>query len=113
MNHLKKKRNTIVDSEKEKAKQVFGKVFGLKRGDWVKKKYRGRKTWVIVHIYTFSMSTHHRWKGKKVAACWRKRPDSRYRMLFWNTVSELILLSDLTLIEDKKNPEYLDVPRSK
>jgi len=87
--------------EKEEAKQVFAQIFGIKRGDWVKKKYRGRKIWVVVTIYSV---------GKvRYANCWRGRS---HHYLYYKDIHERIPLSNLILIEDKKNPKYITAPRS-
>jgi len=92
------------NKEKELVKQIFAQLFGIKRGDWVKKKRYGKKTWVVLHIY--------RARGKKIARCWRNRANYSYRPVHYERISEYIPLSNLILIRDNKNPKTLAIPRS-
>ena len=92
------------NKEKAFTKQVFAQVFGIKRGDWVKKKWHGRKTWVVLMI--------HNNRGRKVARCWRNRANRRYRPIYYERISEFIPLTNLVLVRDNKNPKTLAIPRS-
>jgi len=88
--------------EKEEAKQVFAQIFGIKKGDWVKKKWHGRKNWVVVRI-------HNSPKGRRTALCWRRRKTPYH---FYETVADFISLTNLILIRDHKKEESIAIPRN-